>query len=116
MEKRGVTVAFQTEHSLVPPFQEKLVRRSVRRMADSAPLDATSQMFEGEWSAFFYMAPRAGLVVHPPQGKTTQAPMRRMAVRALHGAFQDFVAHRQGKSAFDLPVAGEAELRRLLPQ
>jgi len=39
-----------------------------------------------------------------------------MAVRTLHGAFQDFVMHRQGKSASDLPVAGEAQLRCLLAQ
>ena len=116
MEERSVAMAFQTEHALFPPLQEKLVGRSVRRVTDSAPLDATGQMFEHEWSTFLYMAPRAGLVVHTPEGKTTQAPVRRMAVRALHGAFQDFVAHRQGKSASDLPVAGEAQLRRLLPQ
>jgi len=39
-----------------------------------------------------------------------------MAVRTLHGALEDLVAHREGKSASDLPVTGEAELRRLLPQ
>ena len=94
MGERGVAMAFQTEHSLFPPLQEKLVGRSVRRVTDSAPLEATGQMFEREWSTFLYMAPRAGLVVRTPEGKTTQAPMRRMAVRALHGSFQDLVAHR----------------------
>ena len=115
MGERGIAVAFQTEHSLFPSFQEKLVRRSVRCVADSAPLDATGQMFEGKWSAFFSMAPRAGLVVHPPQGKTTQTPVRRMAIRTLYGALQDLVAHRQGKSAADLLVTGEAQIRSLLP-
>jgi hypothetical protein len=66
MGERGVTVAFQTEHSFFPSLQEKFVRRSVRHVTDRAPLDAPSQMFEGEWSAFLYMAPRAGLVLYTP--------------------------------------------------
>ena len=115
MEERGITVTFQTEYPLFPPLQEKLVRRAVRRVTDRAPLDATGQMFEREWSTFLHMASRASLVVYTPQGKTTQAPMRRMAVRTLHGSFQNLVAHRQGKSAADLPVTGEAQLRCLLP-
>jgi len=115
MEERGVTVTFQTEYPLFPPLQEKLVRRAVRRVTDRAPLDATGQMFEREWPTFLHMAPRAGLIVHSPQGKTTQAPMRCMAVRTLHGTLQDLVAHREGKSAADLPVTGEAQLRCLLP-
>src|SRR5262249_27902278 len=79
-------------------------------------LHATGQMFKGEWAAFLDMAPGAGLVVHPAEGKTTLAPMGRMAVRTLHGPLQDLVAHGQGKSTADLPVAGKAEIRRLLPQ
>ena len=39
-----------------------------------------------------------------------------MTVSALHGTLQDLVVHWQGKSATDLPVAGKAEIRRLLPQ
>jgi len=116
MEERGVAVAFQTEHALFPPLQEKLVRRPVRRVTDRAPLDTTGEMFECKWSTFLDMAPCAGLVVYTPQRKTTQAPVRRMAVRALHGAFQHLVTYRQGKSASDLPVTGEAQLRCLLAQ
>jgi hypothetical protein len=116
MEERGVAVAFQTEHTFFPPLQEKLVRRPVRHMTDRAPLDTTGEMFECERSTFLDMAPYAGLIVYTPQRKTTQTPMRCMAVRALHGAFQHLVTHRQGKSASDLPVTGEAQLRRLLAQ
>jgi len=116
MEERGITVTFQTEYPLFPPLQEKLVRRAVRRVTDRAPLDATGKMFERKGSTFLAMAPRAGLVVHTPEGKTTQAPMRRMAVRALHRSFQDLVAHREGKSAADLLMTGKAEIRCLLPQ
>ena len=109
-------MAFQTEHAFFPPLQEKLVRRSVRRVTASAPLNATGKMFKGEWSTFLDMALRTGPVVHTPEGKTTLAAMRRMAVGATHGAFQDLMAHREGKSTSDLPVTGEAQLRRLLPQ
>jgi len=116
MEERGVAVAFQTEHAFFPPLQEKLVRRPVRRMTDRAPLDPTGEMFERERSTFLDMAPCTGLIVYTPQRKTTQAPVWRMAVRTLHGAFQDLVTHWQGKSASDLPVTGEAQLRRLLAQ
>jgi hypothetical protein len=73
-------------------------------------------MLEREWSTLLYMAPRAGLVVHPAEGKTTLAPVRRMAVGALYGAFQNLMTYRQGKSASDLPVTGEAQLRCLLTQ
>ena len=103
MEERGVAMAFQTEHALFPPLQEKLVRRAVRRVTARAPLNATGQMFKGEWATFLDMAPRAGLVVHTAQGKTTLAPMRRMAVGAAHGTFQDLVAHWQGKGSCGPP-------------
>ena len=116
MEERGVAMAFQTKHALFPPLQEKLVRRSVRRVTARAPLNATGKVFEGEWAAFLDVALRAGPVVHTPEGKTTLAAMRRMAVGAAHGAFENLVAHREGKSTSDLPVTGEAQLRRLLPQ
>ncbi len=116
MEERGVAVAFQTEHALFPPLQEKLVGRPVWGMTTRAPLDPTGEMFECEWPAFLDMTPGARLVVHLPQRKTTRAPVRCMAVRTLHGAFQHFVTYRQGKSASDLPVTGEAQLRGLLAQ
>jgi len=86
------------------------------RVTDGASLNATGQMLERKWATLLYMAPRAGLVVHPAEGKTTLAPMRRMAVSALHGTLQDLVVHGQGKSTADFPVAGKAEIRRLLPQ
>jgi hypothetical protein len=73
-------------------------------------------MFKGEWAAFLDMAPGAGLVVDTAEGKTTLAPMGRMAVGALHGPLQDLVVYGQGKSTADLPMAGQAEIRRLLPQ
>ena len=85
-------------------------------MTDGAALNTTGQMLECEWATLLDMAPRAGLVVHPAEGKTTQTPMRRMAVGALHGAFQHLVTHRQGKSAADLPVTREAQFRWLLTQ
>jgi hypothetical protein len=116
MEERGVAMAFQTEHALFPPLQEKRVRRSVRHVTARASLNTTGQMFKGEWAAFLDMAPSAGLVLYTAEGKTTQAPMGRMTVSALHGTLQDLVVHWQGKSATDLPVAGKAEIRRLLPQ
>ena len=116
MEERGVAMAFQTEHALFPPLQEKFVRRPVWRVTDGAPLDATGKMLERKWSTFLSMALCAGVVVHTPEGKTIETPVRRMAVGALHGAFQDLVVHREGKSASDLLVTGEAQLRRLLPQ
>jgi len=116
MEKWGVAVAFQTEHTLFPPLQEKLVGRSMRHVTARAPLDTTGKVFKGEWAAFLDMAPRAGLVVHTPEGKTTLTPMWRMAVSAAQGAFQNLVAHRQGKSASHLPVTREAQLWRFLPQ
>ena len=116
MEERGVAMTFQTEHTLFPPLQEKRVGRSVRHMTARASLNTTGQMFKGEWAAFLDMAPSAGLVLYTAEGKTTQAPMGRMTVSALHGTLQDLVVHGQGKSATDLPVAGKAEIRRLLPQ
>ncbi len=116
MEERGVTMAFQAEHALFPPLQEKRVGRSVRHVTARASLNTTGQMFKGEWAAFLDMAPSAGLVLYTAEGKTTQAPMGRMTVSALHGTLQDLVVHWQGKSATDLPVAGKAEIRRLLPQ
>jgi hypothetical protein len=116
MEERGVAMAFQAEHALFPPLQEKRVRRSVRHVTARASLNTTGQMFKGEWAAFLDMAPSAGLVLYTAEGKTTQAPMGRMTVSALHGTLQDLVVHGQGKSATDLPVAGKAEIRRLLPQ
>jgi hypothetical protein len=116
MEERGVAVAFQTEHTFFPPLQEKLVRRPVRRVTDRAPLDATGEMFERERSTFLDMAPCTGLVVYSPQRKTTQTPMRCMAVRALHGAFQNLVPYWEGKSASDLAVTGKAQFGRLLTQ
>ena len=85
-------------------------------MTDSASLNATGQMLEREWATLLDMAPRAGLVVHPAEGKTTQTPVRRMAVGALHSTLQDLMAHWQGKSTAGLPVAGKAEIGRLLPQ
>ena len=116
MEERGVAMAFQAEHALFPPLQEKLVRRSVRHVTARASLNATGQMFKGEWAAFLDMAPGAGLVVDTAEGKTTLAAVRCMAVSALHGTLQDLVVHREGKSTPDLPVTGEAELGRFLPQ
>jgi hypothetical protein len=65
MEQRGVTMAFETEHALFLPLQEKLVRGAVWRVTDGASLNATGQMLEREWSPLLYMAARAGLVVHP---------------------------------------------------
>ena len=109
-------MAFETEHALFPPLQEKLVRGAVWRVTDGASLNATGQMLEREWSPLLDMAARAGLVVHPAEGKTTLAAVRCMAVSALHGTLQDLVVHWQGKSTADLPVAGKAEIRRLLPQ
>ena len=116
MEERGVAMAFQTEHSLFSPFQEKLVRRAVRRVTTRTPLDATGQMFKGKGATFLDMALRAGLVVHAPQGKTTLAAMRRMAVGTAHGAFQHLMAHRQGKGSTDFLVTGKAQVRRRLAQ
>jgi hypothetical protein len=109
-------MAFETQHAFFPPFQEKLVRGAVGRVTDGASLNATGQMLKREWATLLYMAPRAGLVVHPAEGKTTLAPMRRMAVSALHSTLQDLMAHGQGKSTADLPVTGKAEIGRLLPQ
>ena len=57
MEERGVAVAFQTEHALFPPLQEKLVCRPVWGMTTRAPLDTTGEMFECEWPTFLDMAP-----------------------------------------------------------
>ena len=41
MEERGVAMAFQAEHALFPPLQEKLVGRSVRHVTARASLNAT---------------------------------------------------------------------------
>ena len=109
-------MAFQTEHALFPPFQEKLVRRSVRHVTARAALNATGKMFKGEWSTFLDMAPHAGAIVHTPEGKTTLAAVRCMAVGTPQGSFQNLVAHREGKSTSGLLMAGEAQLRHLLPQ
>jgi hypothetical protein len=116
MEERGVAMAFQAEHALFPPLQEKRVRRSVRHVTARASLNTTGQMFKGEWAAFLDMAPSAGLVVYTAEGKTTLAAVRCMAVGAAQGAFQNLVMHREGKSTPHLPVTGEAQLGRLLPQ
>ena len=116
MEERGVAMAFQAEHALFPPRQEKLVRRSVRHVTARASLNTTGQMFKGEWAAFLDMAPGAGLVVHPAEGKTTLAAVRCMAVGAAQGAFQHLVMHRESKRTPHLAVTGEAQLGRFLPQ
>src|SRR5262245_15427428 len=88
----------------------------MRQVTTRASLNPTGQMFKGKWATFLDMAPRAGLVVHAPHGETTLAAMWRMAVRAAQGAFQHLVAHRHGKRTPHLPVTGEAQLRRFLPQ
>src|SRR4029450_5727883 len=111
MEERGVAMAFQAEHALFPPLQEKLVGRSVRHVTARASLNTTGQMFKGEWTAFLDMAPGAGLVVYTAEGKTTLAAVRCMAVGAAQGAFQNLVTHREGKSTPHLPVTGETQLR-----
>src|SRR5262252_373593 len=116
MEERGVAMTFQAEHALFMSLQEKLVRRAVRQVTARASLNPTGQMFKGKGATFLDVAPRAGLVVHTPHGKTTLAAMRRMAVSAAQGAFQHLVAHWQGKRTPHLPVTGEAQLRRFLPQ
>src|SRR5215471_2292608 len=110
MEERGVAMAFQAEHALFMSLQEKLVRRAVRQVTARASLNPTGQMFKGKGATFLDVAPRAGLVVHTPHGKTTLAAMRRMAVSAAQGAFQHLVAHWQGKRTPHLPVTGEADL------
>ena len=109
-------MAFQAEHALFPPLQEKLVRRSVRHVTARTSLNATGQMLKGEWTTFLDMAPGAGLVVYTAEGKTTLAAVRCMAVGAAYGAFQHLVTHREGKSIPHLPVTGEAQLGRFLPQ
>ena len=109
MEERGVAMAFQTEHPLFPPLQEKLVGRAMRRVTGSAPLDAAGQMFEREWSTFLSMALRAGLVVHTPEGKTAQAPMRRMTV-VTGDSGQLMLATPELKLLGFLLVTGETDL------
>ena len=109
-------MTFQAEHALFPPLQEKRVRRSVRHVTACASLNTTGQMFKGEWAAFLDMAPGAGLVVDTAEGKTTLAAVRCMAVGAAQGAFQHLVMHRERERTPHLPVTGEAQLRRFLPQ
>ena len=74
MEERGVAMAFQAEHALFPPLQEKLVGRSVRHVTARASLNTTGQMFKGEWTAFLDMAPGAGLVVYTAEEKRLWLP------------------------------------------
>jgi hypothetical protein len=109
-------MAFQAEHALFPPLQEKLVGRSVRHVTARASLNTTGQMFKGEWAAFLDMAPGAGLVVYTAEGETTLAAVRCMAVGAAQGTFQHLVMHWEGKSTPHLSVTGEAQLGRFLPQ
>src|SRR5262249_9686991 len=113
MKERGVAMAFQAEHALFMPLQEKLVGRAVRRVTARAPLNATGQMFEGEWTTFLDMALRAGLIMDTAQGKTTLAAMRWRGIGPTQATFQALGAHRRGKGRADFRVTGKAQVGRL---
>ena len=98
--------------------QQTWIRRSVWRMAGSAPFGFYRSVFICEWPLFVRVTLHARGIATGRQSGLLQfkSAVRIMAITAAHGAFQNFMMERRRKCRLDLAVTTHAKLRVIVFQ